>query len=327
MSDTTVKPASTAELVETYKYWAGIPTFLRCPYRPDMSATDIGLIGFPYSGGNSIEHLQYLAPRAIRNRSASYHRQHRMFQIDPFAVCRIADLGDVPLPNALSPELTVRDAEAYFRRVHEHGIVPITVGGDHSITTPILRSIAGPNSRHKGPIGMIHLDSHADAYTEMGGTKYHAGAAFRIAFDEGLIDPKRTVQVGFHGPMASLGQEDWSREHYTVIDLEAIFEHGVDWLASEVRRVIGEGPTYFSFDADVLDLASAPAVADPEVNGMTTRELFRFMNKLRGLDIVGADIVCICPPLDNPGQITALTASELMLQFVSHIADVRRGRG
>jgi guanidinopropionase len=121
---------------------------------------------------------------------------------------------------------------------------------------------------------MIHFDSHPDPHGAALGTLHHAGSPFRVGFDEGLIDPGRTVQVGFHGSMAALSADDWSKEHFTVIDMERIFERGVDWVASEIRRVVGDGPTYFSFDLDVLDLAYAPAVADPEVNGMTTRDCF-----------------------------------------------------
>ncbi len=307
----------------SYMHWSGVATFLRCPHRPDMSDTDIGLIGFPYSGGNAVERMQYLGPRAVRNRSAAYRRMHRAFQIDPFATYRISDLGDVPLPNQLNPDQSAKDAEDFYKRVHKLDIVPITVGGDHSITTPILRAIAGQQSRHKGPIGIIHLDAHSDCYPEMSGTRHHAGAAFRIGVEEGLMDPARTLQIGFHGSVASLAQDDWSREHFTVIALQDMIDRGVDWVVSEIRRVVGSGPTYFSLDLDVLDLAAAPGVADPEVNGMTTRELFTLLHKLRGVNIVGADIVCFCPPLDSPGQITALTASEIMLHFVSHVADYR----
>jgi len=316
-------PEEFAQVVGKYQHWYGIPTFLRCPHRPDMSATDIGLIGFPYSGGNHIERMQYLGPRAVRFRSAAYQRQHRTFKIDPFATVRVSDLGDVPLPRILNPDMTTEDAENFYRKVHERGILPITIGGDHSVTTPILRAIAGKRSRYGGPIGMIHFDSHADTFTEFGGTRYHAGAAFRIGVEEGLLDPARTVQIGFHGPPASLEQEGWSRDHFTVITLQDMLESGVERVASEVRRVVGSGPTYLSFDLDVLDPAYAPAVADPEVNGMTTREAFALLNQLRGLNLVGADIVCFCPPLDNPAQITAITASEIMLQFVAHMADYR----
>lgn len=307
-----------------YRHWNGIATFLRATHRPNMEETDIGLIGFPYSGGNSIERMQHHGPRAVRNRSCAYHRAHRFLQIDPFETLRISDLGDVPLPNILNPDLSTADAEAFYRKVHEKGIIPITVGGDHSITTPILRAIAGKNSRHNGPIGMIHFDAHADSWGPTAGTKYHAGAAFFIGEEEGLIDPARTIQIGFHGSVATLEQDDWSHSKYTVTTMADIADKGIDWLATEVRRVIGSGPTYLSFDLDVMDIAYAPAVADPEVDGMTTREVFSLLNKLRGLDIVGADIACFCPPLDNPAQTTALVCCELMLQFVSHIADFRK---
>ena len=292
-----------------------------------MRDTDVGLIGFPYSGGNAIERMQYLGPRAVRNRSASYHRMHRDFQIDPFAMVRVSDLGDVPLPNLLNPELATKEAEAFYRRVHELGIIPITVGGDHSITTPILRANGGAHSRHKGPIGMIHFDAHTDTYPEMAGTRYHAGAAFRIGVEEKLIDPTRTIQIGLRGPMAVLMQDDWAREHFTEVTLQDVIDRGVDWVTSEVHRVVGSGPTYLSFDLDVIDIAYAPGVADPEVQGMTTREVFRLLNQLRGVNLVGADIVCFCPPLDNPAQITALTASEILLQFVALTAEYRARSG
>jgi guanidinopropionase len=309
--------------IETFQYWHGIPTFLRCPYKPDMSDTDVGLIGFAYSGGNSIERSQYLGPRAVRHRSSAYRRAHRAFQINAFENVRISDLGDVPLPNILNPDLSAADAEQFYRKVHEKGIIPITIGGDHSITTPVLRAIAGKNSRHGGPIGMIHFDAHADSWGPSAGTANHAGAAFFIGAEEGLIDPARTIQIGFHGPVSAFEQDSWSHEHYSVVTMQDVFDRGIDWVAAEVHRVIGDGPTYLSFDLDVLDIAYAPGVADPEVNGMTTREVFGLLNKLRGLNIVGADIACFCPPLDNPGQITALTASELLLQYVTHIADYK----
>jgi guanidinopropionase len=227
-----------------YQYWNGIPTLLRCPYQPDMSNTDVGLIGFAYSGGNSIERMQYHGPRAVRHRSCAYQRSHRAFQIDPFSVLRVRDLGDVPLPNILHPDLSAEDAEGFYKKVHEKGIIPITIGGDHSITTPALRAIAGKNSRHKGPIGMIHFDAHADSWGPFAGTANHAGAAFFIGAEEGLIDPARTIQIGFHGSVASLQQDDWSRSKYTVTTMADIEEKGIDWLASEVHRVIGSGPTY-----------------------------------------------------------------------------------
>lgn len=309
-----------------YWHWHGVATLLRCPHRPDMADTDIGLIGFPYSGGNAVERMQYLAPRAIRNRSMSYRRILRSMRTDPFAGARISDLGDVPMSGILNPDITAADAEAFYRRVDERGIVPITVGGDHSVTTPVLRGIAGPGSRHGGPIGMIHFDSHCDSSPPLSGTANHAGAAFRIGVEEGLIDPARTVQIGFHGPVAALDQDDWSHEHFRVITLEEVLASGIERVAEEVRRIVGTGPTYVSLDLDVLDIAYAPAVADPEVNGLTSRELFGLLDRLRGIDLCGADVVCYCPPLDGPAQTTALTACEILLYFATLASEAVQAR-
>lgn len=317
-------PEENSGLCSMYWYWHGVPTFLRCPYRPGMEDTDVGLIGFPYSGGNAIERMQYHGPRAVRNRSSGYHRMHRAFQFDPFENLRVSDLGDVPLPRILNPDLTAHDAEQFYRRVHEKGIIPITVGGDHSITTPVLRAIAGERSRLKGPLAMIHFDAHSDSWGEMNGSLHHAGAAFKIGVDENLIDPKRSIQIGFHGSVAALQQDDWSHEHYTVVTLQDFIDRGLDSVAAEVHRLVGSMPAYLSLDLDVLDVAYAPGVADPEVNGMTSRELFSLLNKFRGINLVGADIACFCPMLDSPGQITALTASELLLQYVALIAAYRK---
>jgi len=306
-----------------FLHWHGIATFLRCPYRPDMSETDIGLIGFPYSGGNFVERMQYLGPRAVRNRSAAYRRRLRGVDVDPFAVCRISDLGDVPVADALTPDLAVQAQQAFYERVDAAGIIPVTVGGDHSVTTPILRAIAGPRSRRGQPIGMIHFDAHSDTYPAAQGTRHHAGAAFRIGVEEGLIDPARTVQIGFRGPIGHPNQDAWSQDHFTIIPYDDIVAKGADWAASEIRGVIGDGPTYLSFDVDVLDPAYAPAVADPEVEGLTSREFFTILKGIRGVDLVGADVVCFCPPLDNPAQTTALLISQFLLVACSLIAERR----
>jgi guanidinopropionase len=311
------------EACMAFWHWSGVATFLRAPHRPDLGETDIGLIGFPYSGGNAIERMQYLAPRAVRNRSTSYRRVLRSTLFDPFSACRVSDLGDVPLQSILNPDLVVEEAREFYRRVDDRGIVPITVGGDHSVTTPILRAIAGPGSRRGAPIGMIHFDAHADSWSAMNGTRHHAGAAFYIGVEEGLIDPKRTVQIGLHGPMADSRQDSFSREHFRVFTLEDVVRQGVEQVAEEVRRVVGDGPTYVSIDLDVLDLAYAPAVADPEVNGLTSREFFGLLDRFVGLDLCGADVVCYCPPLDGPAQITALTSSEILLHYVTLAAQAR----
>ncbi|HRE40741.1 MAG TPA: arginase family protein [Ignavibacteria bacterium] len=314
----------TASAPTTYWHWSGIPTFLRCPHDPDFKNTDIGLIGVPYSGGNSIERMQYLAPRAVRNRSSAYHRAHRQFGIDPFDMVRVSDLGDAPLPHILNPDKAAEDIESFYKKVFEAGITPVTIGGDHSVTWPILR--ASRKTKFSEPIGMIHFDSHTDAAPEGFGTRNHA-AGFLLGTEDGLIDPKRTVQIGIRGHMAILEMDDWAKNNFAaVISTDDVANRGTADVIKQVREIIGNGPVYISFDLDALDPSYAPAVADPEVNGLTLREVTNLIHGFRGLNFMGADIVCYCPPIDNPSQITALTISSMMLDFVSLIAENLSGK-
>jgi guanidinopropionase len=311
-------------LATNYMHWYGLATFLRCPFQPDLKDTDVGLIGVPYSGGNPIERMQYLGPRAVRNRSTAYQRTHREFGINPFELVRVRDLGDAPIRRVLNPDMAAEDFQAYFEKVIAAGITPVSVGGDHSITWPILR--AARHTRFRAPVGMIHFDSHTDTNPAAAATRNHAGG-FRLGAEDGVIDPRRTVQIGMRGPMAALEQDDWAKENFArVITTEEFVARGVDDVLQDVRRVIGDGPAYLSFDLDALDPAYAPGVADPELDGLTLREVMKFLHGLRGVHLMGADVVCFCPPLDNPAQITAMTVSLLMLEAVSLIADYKRGR-
>jgi guanidinopropionase len=303
----------------SYMHWFGPATFLRCPLALDFKDTDIGLIGVPYCGGNLVERMQYLGPRAVRNRSMGYARAHRELGINPFELVRIRDLGDAPLERALNPDLGAEDLQAFFARVFAAGITPISVGGDHSITWPILR--AARKVCFSAPLAMIHFDSHTDAYPAAGGTR-NTAAGFRLGVEDGVIDPRRTVQIGIRGPMAALDQDRWAEQSgFRIIGTEEFVARGVDYVIGEVRRVVGDAPTYLSFDLDALDPAYAPGVADPELDGLTLREVRKLLHGLRGTNLMGADFVCYCPPLDNPAQITALTVSLLMQEAASLIAD------
>ncbi len=323
MSD--LNEAAAEAAVTGYWHWYGIPTFLRCPFNPDLTDTDIGLVGVPYSGGNGIERMQYLAPRAVRNRSTSYHRSHREFGINPFELARVRDLGDAPMPRVLNPDMAAEDFKNYFRKVFEAGITPVSVGGDHSITWPILRA-ARETKFSDTPLGMIHFDSHTDCAPPGFGTRNHA-AGFMTGTEDGLIDPRRTVQIGVRGHMALLEMDDWAKDNFArVITTSEVADRGVESVLEEIREIIGDGPTYLSFDLDAIDPAYAPGVADPEINGLTIREVIRLLQGFRGLNLMGADIVCYTPPLDNPGEITALTISSMMLEMVTLIADFQAGK-
>lgn len=307
--------------VSGYWHWYGVPTFLRCPFQPDLKDTDIGIVGVPYSGGNSIERMQYLGPRAVRCRSSAYHRAHRQFKLNPFELARVRDLGDAPMPHVLHPDKAAEDFQAFFARVFEAGITPISVGGDHSVTWPVLR--AARKTKFPAPIGMIHFDSHTDAGPAGFGTRNHA-AGFLLGTEDGLIDPKRTVQIGIRGHMGSLEMDDWSHANFArVFTTDDVVDKGVDFILKETRAVVGDGPTYLSFDLDAIDPAYAPGVADPEVNGLTIRETIKLLQGLRGLHLMGADIVCYAPPLDNEAQLTALTISSMLLEMVTLIADYK----
>jgi guanidinopropionase len=304
-----------------YMHWYGPATFLRCPHQPDLKDTDIGLIGVPYSGGNPVERMQYLGPRAVRNRSAGYGRAHREFRINPFELARVRDLGDAPIGRTLNPDMAAEDFQAYFEKVFAAGITPVSVGGDHSITWPILR--AARKTRYPAPLGMIHFDSHTDAIPPFPATRHHAGG-FRMGAEEGVIDPKRTVQIGIRGPLGLLDMDDWAKANFArVITTEEFVNRGVNDVLADVRRVIGDGPAYLSFDLDAIDPAYAPGVADPELDGLTIREVVKLLHGFRGMHLMGADVVCYCPPLDNPAQITALTASLLLLELVTLMAEFR----
>lgn len=305
--------------VTNYMHWYGVATFLRCPLVTDFKNVDIGLVGVPYSGGNAIERMQYLGPRAVRNRSSSYHRAHRQFGFDPFKIARVADLGDAPVGRTLNPDMAAEDFQAFYEQVFAANIRPVSVGGDHSITWPILR--AARKVSFPEPVGMIHFDSHTDAQPAVPATRNHAGG-FMMGAQDGIIDPKRTVQIGMRGPVALLEQDDWAKENFArVITTEEVVTQGVPHVIDEVRRIIGDGPVYLSFDLDAIDPAYAPAVADPETDGLTIREVNQLLRGFRGLNFLGADIVCFCPPMDTPGQLTAMTSAAMLHDMVSLIAD------
>lgn len=314
-------------LLEGYFYWNGFPKLLGCPIETDFAKADIALVGLPLAI-NPIERTQYLAPRAVRHRSQAYHRSHREFGINPFELARICDFGDVPIATPTIADRAVHDIEAFYARMDAAGAIPFTVGGDHACTLPVLRAIAGPNSRRKGPVGLIHFDSHTDSYGDSAGVHCHAGNGFRIGLEEGLIDPTRTVHIGLNGPMADPQMDEFSRAAgYRLLTLQEIEADGVPAAIAEIRRVIGDGPVFVTIDLDVMSLSDAPAVADPEAGGLTIREMLKIVRSFRGMDVIGGDVVCFVPHLD-PSQITALHISALMHDVVTIMAEgVARKRG
>ena len=296
--------------------YSDIATFMRAPLIREIASLDIALVGVPFDGGVTNRTGARHGPREMRNQSSLMRAIHHVSRLNPYALCSVADVGDVPFVHGFELSASLDDIEAFFAKLHEAGAVPISAGGDHSITLPIFRAIAKDR-----PLGMVHIDAHTDTWDEFLGSKFTHGAPFRRAVEEGLLDPKRTVQIGIRGAQNS--EEGWSfsiENGMRVIFMEEFTKIGVDAVIAEARRVVGDGPTYISFDVDGLDPVYAPGTGTPEVGGLTTIEAQALLRGLQGLDLYGGDVVEVAPPFDPTGN-TALVAATLMYEILCIVAE------
>jgi len=294
--------------------YVGIATFFRLPYQEDYTKLDIALVGVPYDGGLTARTGTRVGPRAVRDFSCLVGGYEHRMQLMPSTICRCADIGDVLLHNRYHHDEAIRELESYYRCLVDAGVVPLTCGGDHSITFPILKAIGADQ-----PVGLIHFDSHCDTASALHGSKFHHGGPFRQAVEEGVLDPGRTVQIGIRGKTELL----WSFSYETgmrVIHVEEFYELGWKQVVEETRRIIGTGPVYLSFDIDCLDPAYAPGTGTPEVGGITSFEAQQVIRGLRGLNFVGGDLVEVSPPLDSAG-ITAMAGADLLFRIFCVVAD------
>lgn len=296
--------------------FAGRSTFMRLPQIEDPGEVDIALVGFPWDSGSTNRVGQRHGPREIRSNSTMMRLVHQASRIAPYDLCRIADLGDVPV-NPIDIRDTLGRAGDFFRRIHEAGAVPLTAGGDHLGTLPILRGIARDR-----PMAMVQFDSHSDTNdTYFGDNPYTHGTPFRRAIEEGILDPKRIIQVGIRGSMYSASDLDWAHEQgIRVMEIEEYFDLGAEGAVQEIRSVVGDAPTYVTFDVDALDPVYAPGTGTPEVGGFTTVEAQRMIRGLRGLNLVGADVMEVSPPFDSAG-ITALTGATMMFELLCVLSE------
>ncbi len=298
--------------------FAQVPTFMRLPHHRDPRDLDVALVGIPYDGGTSYRPGARFGPREIRVQSAMIRPWHPVLQVAPFERLRVADYGDIDI-SPVSIERTYEIIEKEVAEVLAAGAIPVAVGGDHSISLPLLRAVA----RRHGPVGLVHFDSHPDTWDEYFGSRYFHGTMFRRAVEERLIDPGRTIQLAIRGPLYDAGDFDFQATHrMEVIRVETIKERGVAWVAERFQRLQG-GKVYCSFDIDAVDPAFAPGTGTPEVGGLTSYEALSLVRALRGLDLVGFDLVEVAPQYDSPGQITALLAANLLFEFVCLLALAR----
>jgi guanidinopropionase len=294
--------------------FGSIPTFMRLPYITEPTQVDIALIGVPWDGGTTNRAGARHGPREIRNMSSFMRKVHHVSRIAPYELARVADLGDAPV-NPIDLMDALKRIEGFYAKVHAAGAVPLSAGGDHLITLPIFRAIA-----KKRPIGMIHFDAHSDTNDRyFGDNLYTHGTPFRRAVEEGLLDPKRTVQIGIRGSIYSGNDMEFAEKSgMRVIYME-------EFSKLEARRVAGDGPTYISFDVDGIDPAFTPGTGTPEIGGLTTLEAQHLVRGLQGLDLIGGDVVEVSPPFDPSGN-TALVGATLMFEILCLLADASATR-
>jgi len=301
--------------------YAGIATFMRLPHLPldETAEVDIGLIGVPWDGGTTNRAGARHGPRQMRDLSSLTRNVHHVTGIRPYELANCADLGDTPV-NPVDLMDTLDRVQTFFDDVCGRGIMPLTAGGDHLISLPILRALG---KVHGGPLGMVHFDAHTDTWDRyFGDYQYTHGTPFRRAIEEGALDPKRTVQIGIRGGLYTPDDKDWGLEQgIRVIEIEEYMDLGVEGTLAEARRVVGDGKTYISFDVDALDPVYAPGTGTPEIGGLNTHDAQAMIRGLRGLNLVGGDVVEVSPPFDPSGN-TALVGVTLMWEMLCLLAEI-----
>jgi guanidinopropionase len=314
-NDTFFQPVSGFDLPR----FAGVPTFMRLPHVPPGHArfddVDIGLIGVPWDSGTTNRPGPRHGPRQLRDASTMMRAQHPTSGMRPFEAAACADLGDVG-PNPADIMDSMERITAFYHGVLDAGIMPLTAGGDHLTSLPVLRAVA-----RGGPVGMVHFDSHTDLYhSYFGGTMYTHGTPFRRAVEEGLLDPKRVVQIGLRGTMYDTEDRDFAAANgIRLILIEEFHARGPEDVMQEALEIVGDGETYVSYDIDFVDPTFAPGTGTPEVGGPNSYQALQVVRALDGLNIVGADMVEVSPPFDSSGA-TAFLGVSIMYELLCVMA-------
>lgn len=298
--------------------FAGVPTFMRLPHvefdHPRFAEVEIGLIGSPWDSGTTNRSGPRHGPRQLRDLSTMIRAQNGVTRVRPFEAANCADLGDVA-PNPADIHDTMDRITAFFEKVKAAGIRPLTAGGDHLNSLPILRALGKPQ-----PLAMIHFDSHTDLFhSYFGGTMYTHGTPFRRAVEEELLDPKRVVQIGIRGPAYDFEDRDFAESvGIRVIPIEEFHARGPEDVMVEAKEIVGDAPTYVSYDIDFIDPAFAPGTGTPEVGGPNSYQALQVARLLDGVDIVGADLVEVSPPFDQSGG-TAFLGVSVMFEILCNM--------
>ncbi|RWG02176.1 MAG: agmatinase, partial [Mesorhizobium sp.] len=295
--------------------YAGIPTFASLPSKaidfknPDFGDLQVAVIGVPMDLGVSNRPGSRFGPRAMRSIERIGPYNH-VLDCAPGFDLRMADVGDIPFASRYRLEESHKDIEAAISKVVGAGVIPVSIGGDHSITHPILKAVGRDR-----PVGLIHIDAHCDTGGPFDQTKFHHGGPMRNAVLDGVLDPVRTIQIGIRGPSEYLWEFSYA-SGMTVIHGEEVPHMGIGAIIEKARQVVGGGPTYLSFDIDSLDPSFAPGTGTPEIGGLTTREVLELIRGLKGVNLVGADVVEVAPQYDSTTN-TAQAGAQVLFEILS----------
>lgn len=295
--------------------YAGVPTFLTAPHmpvdatNPDFGNLQVAMIGVPMDLGVTNRTGSRFGPRALRTIERIGPYNH-VLQCAPVFDLRVADIGDVPFASRYRLEQSHDDIERRINQIVDAGVVPLSVGGDHSITHPIMKAVG-----KQRPVGMIHIDAHCDTGGAFDQTKFHHGGPFRNAVLDGVLDPSRTIQIGIRGSAEYLWEFSYE-SGMTVIHAEEVTGLGIPAIIEKARAIVGDGPTYLSFDVDSLDPSFAPGTGTPEVGGLTTREVLELIRGLKGINLVGGDVVEVAPQYDATTN-TAHAGAQVLFEILS----------
>jgi agmatinase len=295
--------------------YSGIPTFLTAPHmpvdadEPDFGNLQVAMIGVPMDLGVTNRPGSRFGPRALRaiERIGPYNH---VLGCAPVHDLRVADIGDVPFRSRYRLEISHEDIEKRINQIVDAGVVPLSVGGDHSITHPILKAVG-----KKQPVGMIHIDAHCDTGGAFDLTKFHHGGPFRNAVLDGVLDPTRVIQIGIRGSAEYLWEFSYE-SGMTVVHAEEVTGLGIPAIIEKAKKIVGDGPTYLSFDIDSLDPSFAPGTGTPEVGGLTTREVLELIRGLKGVNLVGGDVVEVAPQYDTTTN-TAHAGAQVLFEILS----------
>ena len=291
--------------------FGGPATMMRLPTQETAAGLDAAFIGIPLDIGTSNRPGARLGPRQIRDESRMLRPYNMATRAAPFDSLQVADIGDVPINTFHLPK-SMDIISDFYDEVLAHGCVPLTLGGDHTVTLPVLRAIA----KKHGPVGLIHIDAHADVNDHMFGEPIAHGTPIRRAQEEGLLDSRRVVQIGLRGTGYSAEDFDWCRDQgFRVVTAEQCWHKSLEPLMAEVREQMGDGPVYITFDIDGLDPAFAPGTGTVEAGGLTMPQGMEIVRGARGLNVVGGDLMEVAPPYDTSGN-TALMGATLLYEML-----------